>query len=142
MSTPLILTGVARSAIEDVLTGPQFSGLVAAGFVGIWWLSLQVMEIDRVDFLMASVIAPAIMFLGIVAIKAVLWQLLNFVPGWPEQHRELWAYLWNIFDFVSSTFATLFVYVGVFTVAGFIAVWLARQVPLNDRFGSPAAERG
>lgn len=131
LSTPILVSAVARDTIDAVVSGVGLAAVLAASFVVVWVVGFQFMDLDRVDFLIASVFAPAIAFFAVVVLKSILWQLLNFVEGWPESYRPLWAAIWAVFDFVAPSYGPLFVYVAVFGVAGFVAVWIDRQNPFE-----------
>lgn len=85
LSTPIIVTAVARDAINTVVSGLGLAAILAACFVTILMPGFQHVKLNRIDFLIASVIGPVMMFLSVVVVKAILWHLLNFVEGWGGQ---------------------------------------------------------
>jgi len=133
LSTPIVVTAVSQDTIDTVLSGLGLAALLAVFFVVFLVAGFQYVELDRIDFLIASIFGPVIVFLSIVVVKSVLWQLLNFVEGWPENHRNLWAATWNVFEFIAPDFGALFVYVSLFGVAGFVAVGIDRRLHFDGQ---------
>lgn len=110
----------------------QFVLLAALVFCLLCWVLLAGLDLDRIDFLIASVLGPALAFLGVVCIQTALWEL----------YYDRWGRWYDVFDYLTPGYGALLTYVASFGVAGFAAVYITTKLRFPGRGETPAEDVG
>ncbi|MFC4245430.1 hypothetical protein ACFOZ7_00175 [Natribaculum luteum] len=110
MALPIAVALAIHDVLALYLTGRQFASLGAAAFALLTWVLLEAREIDRANFLVASLVLPWIGAVGVV--------FVGFTVG---QHPGGFRYLFGEFEDLGA-------YAALYTIGGVVAVALLRGV--------------
>ncbi|MEF8854768.1 MAG: hypothetical protein V5A24_04670 [Haloarculaceae archaeon] len=116
---PVVVAELTHDVLSMYMSGVAFTLVVAVAFALVAWLVFGVWDVDRVDFLIASIVMPWLAALALF--------LAALVVG---RHLHLGG-----LRYLGFSIEDLFVYAGSFTLAGIVAVGIHRQVAtLADRY--------
>ncbi|WP_265107765.1 hypothetical protein [Halosolutus halophilus] len=110
MAPPIVVALSVHDVLSLYLTGRQFASLGAAAFALLAWVLLEARDIDRANFLVASLVLP---WIGVVGVLFVALTLGEHPVG---------------FQYLFGEFEDLGAYAAFYTIAGVVAVGLLRGV--------------
>ncbi len=110
MALPIAVALAIHDVLALYLTGGQFASLGAAAFALLAWVVLEARDIDRTNFLVASLVLPWIVAVGVLLVALTL-----------REHPGGFRYLFGGTEVLGA-------YAALYTVAGVAAVALLRGV--------------